>query len=189
MYKTSTDKRFQKNKRDIQRAYIDLTMEKGFGKVTISDIAKRADINRMTFYAHYEAVEDIFTEFVDDMETYLTLKIQENPDMTLDEFLRLNEELMEKEIEFFRFCAKEDSCSAFRVAFRNTYQKLITISFDEKATYSEEEKLIEADLISVCIAYAWLDWLAGNYGDVSIDVVIKYLEKMLLNDNISLKLK
>ena len=58
MYKTSNDRRFRKNKTAIQRAYIDLVVEKGYQHVTITDIADRADINRMTFYAHYETIED-----------------------------------------------------------------------------------------------------------------------------------
>ena len=69
MYKTSNDRRFRKNKTAIQRAYIDLVVEKGYQHVTITDIAERADINRMTFYAHYETIEDIFSEFVDDITT------------------------------------------------------------------------------------------------------------------------
>ena len=53
MYKTSNDRRFKKNKKEIRRAFIDLVIEKGYDKLTISEITERADINRMTFYSHY----------------------------------------------------------------------------------------------------------------------------------------
>ena len=53
MYRTSSDRRFRKNKAAIQRAYIDLVIEKGYQHVTITDIADRADINRMTFYPKF----------------------------------------------------------------------------------------------------------------------------------------
>ena len=55
MYKTSNDRRFKKNKKEIRRAFIDLVIEKGYDKLTISEITERADINRMTFYSHYES--------------------------------------------------------------------------------------------------------------------------------------
>ena len=51
MYKTSNDRRFKKNKKEIRRAFIDLVIEKGYDKLTISEITERADINRMTFYS------------------------------------------------------------------------------------------------------------------------------------------
>ncbi|MBR1743871.1 MAG: TetR/AcrR family transcriptional regulator [Lachnospiraceae bacterium] len=59
MYKSSKDRRFQKNKKAIRKAYMELVQEKGYQNVTISDIAEHADINRMTFYAHYDIIEDI----------------------------------------------------------------------------------------------------------------------------------
>ncbi len=189
MYYTSKDRRFLKNKEDIRRAYIDLTMKKGYGKVTVSDIAKEANINRMTFYSHYDTVDDIFTEFVDDMEHYLADITSNNPNMTLKEFLTHANQLMFREIDFFRYVAKEGNCSDFRVAFRKTFRKLISVHFTKTSDYTEIEKTIESDLISVCIAYAYLDWLAGEYGDVDIDIVTTYLEKTLNNDNISIQLK
>ena len=68
MYRTSDDRRFQKNKKAIRKAFINLVISKGYRSVTISDISEEADINRMAFYAHYDTVEDVFNEFVEDME-------------------------------------------------------------------------------------------------------------------------
>lgn len=189
LYKTSKDKRFQKNKKDIRKAWIELTMEKGYGKVSISDIAKRADINRMTFYAHYDEVSDIFTEFVDDMENVLMHAIKKNPEMTLDEFLRLANTLMFQEIAFFQYVAKEGNCSDFRVAFQKAFKKLIEVNFSKDCNLTDVERNIEADLASVCIAYAYLDWLAGEYGDVELDVVIQHLENLISSDKLLINFK
>ena len=60
MYRVSADRRFQKNKREIRQAFIRLVMKKGYHNIIVSDIAREADINRMTFYAHYDIIEDIF---------------------------------------------------------------------------------------------------------------------------------
>ena len=107
MYKTSNDRRFRKNKTAIQRAYIDLVVEKGYQHVTITDIAERADINRMTFYAHYETIEDIFSEFVDDMEHTIRDAVSAEKEFDLDQFFTIMNELMFKEEAFFRYAAKE----------------------------------------------------------------------------------
>ena len=38
----------------IRNALVSLMQEKPFEKITVTDIVKRADINRGTFYAHYK---------------------------------------------------------------------------------------------------------------------------------------
>ena len=59
MYKTSKDRRFQKNKKALQQAFIELTVEKGYSALTVSAITRRADVDRMTFYSHYDTIDDI----------------------------------------------------------------------------------------------------------------------------------
>ena len=92
MYRTSADRRFQKNQALIRRAFLDLAKEKDFQKITVADITRRANINRMTFYSHYDTVDDIFTEFVDGMEQELRSGLSQDPDMSLDRFFhQMNE--------------------------------------------------------------------------------------------------
>ncbi len=50
--------------------FIDLLAEKGFEKITINDIAVRANINRGTVYLHYEDKFDLLDKCI---ETYVEL--------------------------------------------------------------------------------------------------------------------
>lgn len=43
----------------IKEALLSLMLEKPFDKITITDIVTRADINRGTFYAHYDNTSDV----------------------------------------------------------------------------------------------------------------------------------
>ena len=47
------DPRVQRTRRAIWLAVLDLTREEGFHNVTVARIARRAGINRSTFYAHF----------------------------------------------------------------------------------------------------------------------------------------
>lgn len=176
MYKTSNDRRFRKNKQAIQRAYIDLIVEKGYQGITVTDVANRADINRMTFYAHYETVEDIFTEFVDDMEFYIKEAVSKEEVFTLEKLFSILNGLMYKEEQFFRYVAKEGNCNDFREAFRRAIRDLL-----HESPKSEDhlKSAIESDLTATVIAYAYLDWLAGIYGDVELSVVLTYTTNYL----------
>ena len=60
----STDKRVLKTKKAITTAFMELTLEKDIRKITVSDIAERAVINRSTFYLHYADAKDV----LDDIE-------------------------------------------------------------------------------------------------------------------------
>ena len=58
-----------RSRRLIRQAFLELLKEKKFEKITVTDIVKRADINRSTFYAHYPdvlgLVEELINEVVD----------------------------------------------------------------------------------------------------------------------------
>ncbi|PZM65056.1 TetR/AcrR family transcriptional regulator [Paenibacillus dendritiformis] len=63
----TTDRRVKRTKKRIRCALIELMNEKEFGAITVQDIAERADINRGTFYLHYQDKYDLFERSVDDM--------------------------------------------------------------------------------------------------------------------------
>ncbi len=60
----------------IRQAFLELLQEKEAAKITVTDIVKRADINRGTFYAHYQDVhavmEQIENEIIDKMMEFLS---------------------------------------------------------------------------------------------------------------------
>lgn len=177
MYKTSNDRRFRKNKAIIRRAYIDLTLEKGLGHVTVSDIAKRADINRMTFYSHYETEDDVLQEFVDDMVADITSYTMAHP--TADGFFEIMNQTMYAEIDFFRLVAQEGQYTSMRTAFRKAIKKILEDAFGSRLGQSDGEIHMRSDLLSALIAYAYFDWLHGDYGDVPLDDVMKVLKEMV----------
>lgn len=64
------DRRIQKTRTLIMNTFIDLLAEKEFEKITISDIAERANINRGTVYLHYADKFDLLDKCI---ETYVEL--------------------------------------------------------------------------------------------------------------------
>lgn len=60
------DRRTRRTTAAIRRAFFELAEEKGLKKVTVSDIAERADINRKTFYHHYDSIEALVDEILEE---------------------------------------------------------------------------------------------------------------------------
>ena len=67
------DERVIKTKKLIKIALSELIQEKGFDHVTITDLTQRANINRGTFYLHYQDKYDLLEKFenevLDDINT------------------------------------------------------------------------------------------------------------------------
>ncbi|MDO3650831.1 TetR/AcrR family transcriptional regulator [Nocardia mangyaensis] len=63
-----TDRRVRRTRDHLHRALIELMIERGYDRVTVSDIIDRADVGRSTFYAHYRDKDDLLligcTEFL-----------------------------------------------------------------------------------------------------------------------------
>lgn len=56
-----------RSRRMIREAFLELLDEKEFGKITVTDITNRADLNRSTFYAHYPDVRGVVEEIQDEI--------------------------------------------------------------------------------------------------------------------------
>lgn len=72
MKKESIDRRTIRTKRMIRSALAELIDEKGFNNISVTDLTKRADINRGTFYLHYldkyDLLEKIENEIIQEIE-------------------------------------------------------------------------------------------------------------------------
>jgi AcrR family transcriptional regulator len=62
----TVDRRTRRTVAAIKSAFFEIAAEKGLPKVTVSDIAERADINRKTFYHHYDSIEALINEILEE---------------------------------------------------------------------------------------------------------------------------
>ena len=61
------DRRVVRTKKAIRAAFLTLMIEKGLDKITVKDIADRADVDRKTVYNYYRGVEDILGEIENEL--------------------------------------------------------------------------------------------------------------------------
>ncbi|WP_342507276.1 TetR/AcrR family transcriptional regulator [Sporosarcina sp. FSL K6-2383] len=69
---TSVDRRIRKSKAALKEALLTLMRTKDFKKISITDIVQLADLNRGTFYKHYQYKEELLEEIIDDVMKNLT---------------------------------------------------------------------------------------------------------------------
>ena len=79
---TKPDRRAVRSKRLIIEALRELILEKDYKKISVSDIVKRADVGRATFYAHFEDKEDLgrffFSQLIAQLEKEIQISLEES---------------------------------------------------------------------------------------------------------------
>ncbi len=63
----SVDPRLRRTHKLLQDALIELTAEHGFDAITVGDITKRAGVNRVTFYRHYQDKYDMLEQILNEV--------------------------------------------------------------------------------------------------------------------------
>ena len=64
---TIEDRRVQRTKELLRSSMLELLKEKPIGKITPTELCRRANINRNTFYAHYRSPEELLDSIEDEL--------------------------------------------------------------------------------------------------------------------------
>ena len=181
MYKTSDDLRFKKNRKALQRAYIDLVTENKTLSISIKEIAARANVNRMTFYSHYDEPIDILREFVDEMVDELMASQQRIEDIEQSLFALLDDatELMQKELDFFILVSSSRDFDYCRSQFRRAFKKLFYEALSKRPDMDMTQHAITVDFLASGTTFIYLDWLAGEYGNMDQEDLIRSLNDLI----------
>lgn len=107
------DRRVRRTRKLIREAFLSLLEQNDYDQITVTDIIKKADYNRATFYRHYSDKEELVNEII---ETQIELLIESIlqplknkntiPIASLEpKDIKLFEHVME-EIEFYKLWCK-----------------------------------------------------------------------------------
>lgn len=77
MRKEKQDLRYMKTEKAIQKAFHELLQEKTLQKITVKEIAQRAEINKTTFYAHYETLPDLIDSLESEYVEYIVANLDQ----------------------------------------------------------------------------------------------------------------
>lgn len=113
------DRRVEKTRNAIINAFKEMIIEKEFKEITIKELAERANINRKTFYLHYDSMDDILFDMTVEMADQLFEILEEKhffESFHIDIFIDTMNELLNKDIELYKkiLCA-----SSYRFFSRN----------------------------------------------------------------------
>lgn len=119
------DLRVKKTEKAIRGAFYQLVKTKPVEKITVKELAELAEINKTTFYAHYETIYDLTAK----LEQEITDSVIEN----LDEFQILFDDPRTFIYDFYHVFAAfhTDSFSPFNPSSQDFLRKLGDAIYDE----------------------------------------------------------
>lgn len=169
----------QRSIRLLKEAFMELLAEKPYESITVSDVARKADLNRGTFYAHFDNVDDlmrsVMSDTADTISVFLSKAVEsgflEDPLPVLAQvgaYLDQNRELTRKLVESR---SVEPFVLALESRFREWVQQRIPAC-------TPEEKLACAmltDYLAGGVLQTYRSWLLGEYPGLRIEEVNRYL--------------
>ncbi len=159
-------------KRAIAYTFKDLLKEKPFNKITVNDIASKCDINRQTFYYHFQDIRDL-VEWICIDEVDKLLEEKEKYEKWEDKFLLIFKIIKEEKI-FVKNIYHSVSVEVLRSNLSRLVYPIIYNEIVEKSkgtSLREEDKKFITDFYKFSFVAIVLDWIdKGMYEDPKLIV-------------------
>lgn len=160
------DRRVQKTKEAIQSAYMALLIEKKTAKVSIAEIARKANIDRKTFYLHYRSTESIIKEITEKKLNDFSMVLGKNgfferPYETNIYFQCVNQ-LLEQDIDIFKRIVKHPDCNYFWEQIEEVMIQYLTDYLSGIVELSRDEIKIRTTFLASGINKVYYKWLKNE---------------------------
>lgn len=112
------DPRVRRTRRMLRDALVSLILEKDYASISIKEITDRAEVAYITFYRHFESLDQLLMEVLDEglveLMTHIETLAQQSETSALETEGRLIFEYIEQKADLFRILFKSQSVSRVR---------------------------------------------------------------------------
>ncbi len=112
------DPRVKRTRRLLRDALVSLILKKDFASITIREITERAEVAYITFYRHYESLEQLLMEVLDaglaELMTHIVTLAKQSDTSDLETEGRLIFEYIGQKADLFRILFKSQSVARIR---------------------------------------------------------------------------
>jgi len=176
------DRRVEKTRNAIRNAYLDLLLEKG-SRLSVTAIAERANIDRKTFYFHYDSMDDVFDDLISVSFSHLNdnlakIGFYENPtDIAM--LLKVLNRMIEENLTVYRHLSGDPKYNTLidHIAFVIT--EAMIKRYQSNVPDSEPYK-VYCHYFIYGVMSVYQSWLQGNV-NMSLDQLAEYTAHIAVN--------
>jgi len=176
MSEKKTDRRTLKTRRAICDAFAELLSEKELQKITVQEIADKADVNRVTFYKHYLDVYDLYDKIEEEILVELGILILQLDELRSEEFFSCLIKYISENKSVFGMMFSHNSTNKLREKFsklmEGLFRKLISEQKERKLN-DERIEYLSCYRAQGCIAIVE-KWVQSGYSE-SEKFIVKIL--------------
>ncbi|MBN8581081.1 MAG: TetR/AcrR family transcriptional regulator C-terminal domain-containing protein [Anaerolineae bacterium] len=112
------DPRVKRTRRLLRDALVSLILKKDFASITIKEVTERAEVAYITFYRHYESLDQLLMEVLNEglaeLMTHIETLAKQSDTSALETEGRLIFEYIEQKADLFRILLKSQSVTRVR---------------------------------------------------------------------------
>lgn len=187
---TKRNRNALRSQRLLKEAFSQLLAEKPYEKITVADVTRRADLNRGTFYAHFDSIDDLALKLVDGIMEKLFVVVNaaseecflQDPKPVIDlvgTYLSQEQSLYRtllatKQVDLFLASMKREIARRVASQVGDLYPEGMSLAVQMNVTY------VTAGLVDVYRA-----WLQGEYGEATVDEIGEIAVKLVQSGSFS----
>lgn len=176
------DRRVARTRRNIFYAFFRLVQTKPIDEITVSELARHADIDRKTFYLHFQTVQDVYREFVQTIYAQVSQILTEAEQRGLEHQERLESgevleraadvapfdfvwfydslnRIMVENLAFFEKLSKDTTFMFLKNDFKNVLKQAL---MDHDSGLGDYQGSLYAEFIAAGAISLWTDWLQNK---------------------------
>lgn len=160
MNEVTENRRTKMTKRMLKDSLIELMKEKPVRNITIKEICERADVNRSTFYRHYETQFELYNDIFYDITGDLTDIISSSPQTEIMTPKLLTDMLQYAldNRDIILILLSDNGCLNIGEAFSELIQSIVRKRRGENAVMTELELYVTQFILAGMSSIVWL-WL------------------------------
>lgn len=181
----------KRSRKMIRTAFAKLMLEKAVDRITVTDIVKEADLNRGTFYAHYQNPSDVLieieNEIMDNLLEFLSEVSYENFFQNpFPVIIKINHYLQE-DIEYFKILIQSSDVEQFL----NRFKRLLVSYMERDENISKnikDTKEFEVTIYFIAggVIELYKRWFHEELNGVTLEGLAQYVSQCITNNAIQL---
>ena len=171
------DRRVLKTKHAIQRAYFTLLKENSDKKITISEITRRANIDRKTFYLHYTSTEDIIREFSENKVDELIKRVVAEgfpEELYVERVFAVFNEMICENMDVLRMLSGSGAYEYFFAQIKGLLVQRLLEAAEKKEGFTPVQIRVVAEYFISGIVSAYVRWISEEM-PCSIEELADYI--------------
>lgn len=174
------DRRVRKTRELIKNALIELLREKNISAVTVTELTRRADIDRRTFYLHYDRVEDVITEMEQEAAAEIHELLVSSQNFNLRNFFDGLTQILSNNLEFYRIVAGDAHYQRLLYHCKCLLKAELQSCFFASSGLSELDFDICSEYVTSGIIGVYYSWLCNDRG-IPLDELPRKAENAVFN--------